>query len=167
MRGRGRLVVLPGALLLCALLAMPAAADADTRRTAAIVFNFEGETVDPGPPTPPDPRESAEAVLFGTGPITFYPWNVRQYFQTITYGIVDYAGGAGDIYGPYEIGPNGGGCQIATWTKEATDEAEKDGFDRGNYEQLAYFLEPSLTAACSAYGVGSVGFSFMKGSATT
>lgn len=157
MRGRGRIVGRLGALLLCGLLIWPAGVGARTIRTAAIVFSFEGET------PPSNARDVAEAVLFGTGPNAIYPWNVRQYFQTVGYGAIDYAGSASDVYGPYEIGPNGGGCQIATWTNEATQEAEKAGFDRGNYEQLAYYLEPSLTAGCSAYGVGSVGFSFMKG----
>ena len=106
------------------------------------------------------PNETAEAVLFGTGPA--FGYSARSYFNAISFGQIDYAGGADDIYGWYEIKPWEGFCNYGTWTKEAEEAAAKDGFDRNDYDQVVYYLEPSIVAAPCAYGIGSAGYTFMK-----
>ncbi|HEX8688937.1 MAG TPA: PASTA domain-containing protein [Solirubrobacterales bacterium] len=165
MRGGGRIAGLLGVGLLCGALLAPAAADARTIRTAAIVVYFENEpppTPGPDEPVPPDPLDAAEATLFGSGPAAF-GWSARHYFQTITYGLVDFAGGGDDVYGHYEIGPYEGSCAYSQWTREATEAAETDGFEASAYDHVVYYLDPSLAAAPCAYGIGAVGYAFMKG----
>lgn len=145
------------ALALCALLVLALPAGARTIRTAAIVVSFEGETPDP------NATAYAESTLFGTGPKAF-GWSARHYFQTITYGQVDYAGGAGDVYGPYETAAFPGFCNYGQWFQEAQTAAAADGFDQANYDAVVIYLEPAYPSAdpC-AYGVNAGSVSWMKG----
>lgn len=144
-------------MALCALLVVALAANARTIRTAAIVVNFEGDA------PAPNAVEHAEATLFGTGPKEF-GFSARHYFQTITYGQVDFAGGADDVYGPYTTAAWPGFCNYSQWVKEAETAAAVDGFDNSDYDAITIYLDPSYPSAdpC-AYGIGGGSISWMKG----
>jgi len=144
-------------LALCALLVLALPAQARTIRTAAIVVNFEGDT------PAPNAVEYAESTLFGTGPKAF-GFSARHYFQTITYGQVDFAGDADDVYGPYTTAAWPGFCNYSQWFKEAEDAAKPDGFVNSNYDAIVIYLDPSYPSAdpC-AYGVNGGSVSWMKG----
>ncbi len=138
------------ALLLCAMLAAPAAAA--ERPTAVIAYYASDETG----PDPGFPEKVADAMFESNGE----PFTVEEYFRVQTFGTVGFSGGIDDVYGPYQLATPKTGCPWQTWNIEAANLAAADGFSQANYAQVVYIYEnePFVASDCSAAGVGAGSF---------
>lgn len=140
--------------LLCALLALPASAGADTRRTAVIAYYASDES---GPEA--GLEEKIAKTMFGS-PSPPNVYTVQEYFLAQTFGKVDFSGDANDVYGPYQLATPKANCPWPTWNNEAAQLAQGDGFSQSAYDAVVYLYEnePFVPTECSAAGTGSGSF---------
>lgn len=138
------------AVLLCAALAVPAAAA--ERPTAVITYYASDETG----PDPGFPQKVADAMFESSGE----PATAEEYFRVQTFGTVGFSGGIDDVYGPYQLATPKAGCPWQPWNNEAASLAAADGFSHSNYAQVVYIYEnePFVASDCGAAGVGAGSF---------
>lgn len=159
MRTSGGIVLALLACLLGGLAATPAAASAaGGGPTAVIFYNRAG---DPAPPAG-FRHEAAEAMFDPGAPVAGF--TVENYFRTQTFGAVDFTGGEGDVFGPFEVSGGGGGCPFNQWDGEAAALAGASGFNRSGYSQVVYvFVHEGTGNPCSSSGVGGGEFVWVNG----
>ncbi len=143
--------------LLCAALALPASAGADTRRTAVITYYASDEA---GPEA--GFKEKVVNTMFGA-PSPPNVYTVQEYFLTQTFGKVDFSGDAGDVFGPYQVPTPKANCPWPTWNNQAAQLAAGDGFSNSNYDLVVYIYEnePFVASGCPAAGVASGSFAWI------
>lgn len=148
--GKALLVV----ALLVLLLALPASASADTRRTAVITYYASDES---GPEA--GLKEKIAKTMFGS-PVPPNVYTVQEYFLAQTFGKVDFSGDTNDVFGPYQLATPKANCPWPTWNNEAAQLAQGDGFSQSNYDVVVYIYEnePFVPSECSAAGTGSGSF---------
>lgn len=145
------------AALLCFVLALPAAASADTWRTAVIAYYASDET---GPEAGFD-EKIAKAMFGSPSPPNVY--TVQEYFLTQTFGKIDFSGNSGDVFGPYKLATPKANCPWPTWNNEAAQLAQGDGFSHSNYDVVVYIYEnePFVASDCTAAGTGGGSFAWI------
>lgn len=143
--------------LLCTLLALPASAGADTRRTAVITYYASDET---GPEA--GLKEKIAKTMFGS-PTPPNVYTVQEYFLAQTFGKADFSGGLSDVFGPYQVATPKANCPWPTWNNEAAQLAQGDGFSHSNYDLVVYIYEnePFVASECSAAGTASGSFAWI------
>lgn len=144
--------------LLAALLVLPAAASADTHRTAVITYYASDE----GPPEAGFDEKIAD-VVFDSGGAPKYAFTVQEYFLAQTFGKVDFSGDLGDVFGPYQLATPKANCPWPTWNNEAAQLAQGDGFSYSDYDVVVYIYEnePFAASECSAAGTGGGSFAWI------
>jgi PASTA domain-containing protein len=143
--------------VLCTLLALPASAGADTRRTAVITYYASDES---GPEL--GLKEKIANTMFGS-PSPPNVYTVQEYFLTQTFGKVDFSGGPSDVFGPYQVATPKANCPWPTWNNEAAQLAQGDGFSHSNYDVVVYIYEnePFVASECGASGTGGGSFAWI------
>ncbi|HEX7279889.1 MAG TPA: PASTA domain-containing protein [Solirubrobacterales bacterium] len=139
------------ALLLCGLLAAPAAAA--ERPTAVITYYGSDEAG----PDAGFPEKVADAMFESSGE----PSTVEEYFRVQSFGTIGFSGGIGDVYGPYKLATPKANCPWPTWNNEARQKAiAEDGFVESDYAQVVYIYEnePFVASECGAAGAGGGSF---------
>jgi hypothetical protein len=141
-------------ICLAAILGLCAApAGAEVRPTAVIAY-YGSDEAGPEAGFP----EKVTDVMFESGG---QPSTVQEYFRVQTFGKVDFSGGSGDVYGPYELATPKANCPWPTWNNEARQKAiSEDGFDPADYAQVVYIYEnePFVASDCTAAGAGAGSF---------
>lgn len=138
--------------LVCGLATTPAAASAAGGGPTGVVIHYkEGDS-------PPDPgyEQLVAEVMFDPGTPSG-GFTVQNYFRTQTYGAVNFTGDEGDVFGPYEVKDEFGGCPFNTWNNEAAAKAAVDGFNRSDYSQVVYLLQNEAFAPNPCGSAGAVG----------
>lgn len=115
------------------------------RKTAVVLFTFQGE-----PTSPWSPDETRSKVFTGSN-------SANAFYEEESYGDVSLTGklnSNGDVFGWLHINSPTAGCPYGQWRQAADDAAAQAGIDLSGYDHLIYMFPRQLS--CSWEGVEGV-----------